>query len=156
MPGSSMRPRSRLVSDAIREVSLSSGHGTASPRCKTSVIQKAKSSPETNQRGKERSSSRLIRRKGSSANLAGTDDSDLPAIQSVGDAGLVRPPADMPNEGTGGLNLAQAISLLKAERDAYIDLQNLAFTDIAGLRVHLHEGEQQCSRSAERIQELAR
>ena len=55
------------------------------------------------------------------------------AAQSNGDAGLVRPLADASQEGKGQVNLEQAISLLKAEREAYIELQHQAFTDTAGL-----------------------
>ena len=45
---SSRRPRSP-VSGAIREVSSSSRHSASSPRLKTSVIRRTKSSPETGQ-----------------------------------------------------------------------------------------------------------
>ena len=82
------------MSGATREISTSSRHGSVSPRRKTSVIQKAKSSPEVSQRFQEKSC-RLVRRKGISANVKGSDDSDLCATQSIGNAGLVRPPAEM-------------------------------------------------------------
>ena len=98
----------------------------------------------------------MVRRKGASTNVDETDDSDLRTIRSVGDAGLVRPPAELRHEGSGGMNLEQAISLLKAEREAYIELQNQAFRDTAGLRVHLEAEEQQCRGSAERIKQLDR
>ena len=80
------------------------------------VLQDWDHSPsETIQRAQERSRSRLIRRKKASTNVDETDDSDLMATQSNGDAGLVRPPADMTQEGKGELNLEQAISLLKVD-----------------------------------------
>ena len=66
-----------------------------------------KSSPEAAQRSQERSGSRLVRRKGASTNVEETDDSDLRASQSVGDAGLVRPPAELRHEGGGGVNLSR-------------------------------------------------
>ena len=76
-------------------------------------------------------------RKEASANVEETDDSDLHTSRSIGDAGL-------------------AMSLLKAETEAYIELQNQAFADIAGLRSHLEAEEQQCRGSAERIKQLDR
>ena len=90
----------------------------------------------------------MIKRKGATTNVDETDDSDLMATQSNGDA------AELSQEGKGELNLEQAISLLKAEREAYIELQHQAFTDTAGLRRHLESEEQQCRGSAERIQQL--
>ena len=112
------------MSGAIREVSSSSRTGLASPRRRTSVIQKTKSSPESTQRPQERSSSRLIRRKVASMNVDETEDSDPPTALSKDDAGLVRPPAANSSEELSRLNLEQAISLLQAERKAYMDLQN--------------------------------
>ena len=87
-------------------------------KAQESVVQKAKSSPETNQRSQERSSSRLIRRKATSAKVERSDDSDLHTTRKIGDAGLVRPPAESLHEDNGGINLEQAISLLKAERES--------------------------------------
>ena len=52
---------------------------------------------------------------------------DLHATWSIGNAGLVRPPVDIRQEGSGGMNLEQAISLLKAETEAGMELQNQAF-----------------------------
>ena len=54
------------------------------------------------------------------------------------------------------MNLEQAISLLKAEREAYMELQNQAFADTAALRTHLANEEQQCRGADERIQQLDR
>ena len=96
----------------------------------------------------------MIRRKGATTNVDEADDSDVMAMQSNGDAGLVRPPANASQEGKGELNLEQAISLLKSEREAYIEFQHQAFTDTAGLRRHLESAEQQCRESAEIIQQL--
>ena len=96
----------------------------------------------------------MVRRKGST-NVE-FDDSDLHATWSIGNAGLVRPPVDIRQEGSGGMNLEQAISLLKAEREACMELQNQAFADTAALRVHLENEEQQCRGAAERIHQLDR
>ena len=52
---------------------------------------------------------------------------------------------------SGGLNLEQAMSLLRAERKAYIELQNQAL-----LRTHLQHEEQECRGSAGRIAQLDR
>ena len=112
----SRRPRSPLASGAVREISTSSRHGWKRfSKAQESVVQKAKSSPETNQRSQERSSSRLIRRKATSAKV---DDSDLHTTRKIGDAGFVRPPAESLHEDNGGINLEHAISLLKAERES--------------------------------------
>ena len=70
----------------------------------------------------------MTRRKGASMIVDETDGSDLPVL-SRDDAGLVRPQATTPTEGLSRLSLEQAVSLLIAEREAYIDLQNQAFTD---------------------------
>ena len=86
----------------------------------------------------------MVRRKGASANVEETNGPDLHTSRSIGDAGLVRPPAEMRHDGGGGMNLEQVISLLKPEREAYIEFQNQAFADIAGLRSHLQAEEQQC------------
>ena len=55
-----------------------------------------------------------------------------------------------------GLNLEQALSLLQAEREAYIELQHQAFADAAFLRSRLETEEQQCRGSEERIMQLDR
>ena len=52
--------------------------------------------------------------------------------------------------------LEQAMSLLQAEREAYIELQHQAFADAAFLRSHLETEEQQCRGSEERIMQLDR
>ena len=52
---------------------------------------------------------------------------------------------------SGGLNVEQAMSLLRAERKAYIELQNQAL-----LRTHLQHEEQECRGSAGRIAQLDR
>ena len=66
-------------------------------------------------------------------------------------AGLASPPARGSSDLGGGLSLEQAISLLQAEREAYIELQHQAFADAAFLRSHLETEEQQCRGSEERI-----
>ena len=69
---------------------------------------------------------------------------------------MVSPPA-LGSEGLGsGLSLEQALSLLRAEREAYIELQHQAFADAAFLRSHLENEEQQCRGSEERIMQLDR
>ena len=88
-PGSTRRPRSPVVSGAVREVSTSSRHATPSPRRKASVIRKSKSSPEAAMQDPERSNSKLIRRKGLSTNVDETDDLDMSAAASMGNAGMV-------------------------------------------------------------------
>ena len=62
----------------------------------------------------------MTRRKGASMIVDETDGSDLPVL-SRDDAGLVRPQATTPTEGLSRLSLEQAVSLLIAEREAYID-----------------------------------
>ena len=57
---------------------------------------------------------------------------------------------------SGGLNLEQAMSLIRVERKAYIELQNQAFTGTVLLRTHLQNEEQECRGSAERIAQLDR
>ena len=72
-------------------------------------------------------------------------------------AGLVSPPVLSSKETGSGLNLEQALSLLQAEREAYIELQHQAFTDTAFLRSHLENEEQQRRGSEEeRIMQLDR
>ena len=71
-------------------------------------------------------------------------------------AGLVSPPVLSSKEMGSGLNLEQAISLLQAEREAYIELQHQAFADAAFLRSRLETEEQQCRGSEERIMQLDR
>ena len=66
------------------------------------------------------------------------------------------PPATTPHEDASRLNVEQAVSLLKAEREAYGQLQNQAFTDTAGLRAHLEAEDQQCRGAVERIEQLDR
>ena len=150
------RPRSPVTSGAIREVSTSSRHSASSPRRKTSVIRKTKSSPETGQHEVDRVNPRLSRRKGLPANVEIADDSDMWDDNGPRSAGLVSPPADSSRDLGGGLNLKQAISLLQAERGAYIELQHQAFADTAALRSHLEAEEQQCRGSEERILQLDR
>ena len=145
-----------MTSGAIREVSSSSRHSTSSPRRKTSVIRKTKSSPVTGQHESERVNSRLIRSKGISANVEIADDSDMWDDKGPRSAGLVSPPADCSRGLGSGLSLEQAISLLQAERGAYIELQHQAFADTAALRSHLEAEEQRCRGSEERILQLDR
>ena len=151
---SSRRPRSPVTSGAVREVSWSSRHSASSPRRKTSVIRRTKSSPETGQHESVRVGSRLIRRKGASANVDAADDSDMRDENVSRSAGLVSPPVLRGKEMGSGLNLEQALSLLQAEREAYIELQHQAFADAAFLRSHLETEEQQCRGSEERIMQL--
>ena len=153
---SSRRPRSPVTSGAVREVSSSSRHSASSPRRKTSVIRRTKSSPETGQHESVRVGSRLIRRKGASANVDAADDSDMRDENVSRSAGLVSPPVLRGKEMGSGLNLEQALSLLQAEREAYIELQHQAFADAAFLRSHLETEEQQCRGSEERIVQLDR
>ena len=153
---SSRRPRSPVTSGAVREVSSSSRHSASSPRRKTSVIRRTKSSPETGQHESVRVGSRLIRRKGASANVDAADDSDMRDENVSRSAGLVSPPVLRSKEMGSGLNLEQALSLLQAEREAYIELQHQAFADAAFLRSHLETEEQQCRGSEERIMQLDR
>ena len=155
-PGSTRRPRSPVVSGAIREVSSSSRHATPSPRRKASVIKKSKSSPESAAQGPERGGHTLVRRKVVSANVDEADDLDLSAAASMGIAGMASPPAQAAMDDTGGLNLEQALSLLRAEREAYLELQDHAFTDTVLLRKHLQNEEQECRGSTERIPQLDR
>ena len=150
------RPRSPVASGAIREVSTSSRHSASSPRRKTSVIRKTKSSPETGQHESERVSPRLIRRKGVSANVETADDSDMWDDRGPWSAGLASPPAESGRDLGGGLNQEQAMSLLQAEREAYIEFQCQAFADKAALGSHLETEEQQCRGSEERILQLDR
>ena len=153
---SSRRPRSPVMSGAIREVSSSSRHSASSPRRKTSVIRRTKSSPETGQHESVRIGPRLVRRKGTTTNVEVADDSDTRDDGASRSAGLVSPPA-LGSEGLGsGLSLEQALSLLRAEREAYIELQHQAFADAAFLRSHLENEEQQCRGSEERIMQLDR
>ena len=91
-----------------------------------------------------------------SANVDRTDDLDMPATVSMGIAGMASPPAQATMDDSGGLNLEQALSLLRAEREAYMELQSQAFTDTALLRTHLQNEEQECRGSAERIAQLDR
>ena len=143
--------RPPLTSGAVREVSSSSRRSASSPRRKTSVVRRTKSSPETGQRESGRVGSRLIRRKGASANVDAADDSDMR------DENVSRSPPVLSNKEMGsGLNLEQALSLLQAEREAYIELQHQAFADAAFLRSHLENEEQQCRGSEERIMQLDR
>ena len=58
----------------------------------------------------------MVRRTGASANVEETNGPDMHTSRSIGDAGLVRPLAEMRHEGGGGMNLEQAISLLKPEK----------------------------------------
>ena len=153
---SSRRPRSPVTSGAVREVSSSSRHSASSPRRKTSVIRRTKSSPETGQHESVRVGSRLIRRKGASANVDAAGDSDMRDENLSRSAGLVSPPVLRGKEMGSGLNLEQALSLLQAEREAYIELQHQAFADAAFLRSHLETEEQQCRGSEERIMQLDR
>ena len=154
---SSRRPRFPVTSGAVREVSSSSRHSASSPRRKTSIIRRTKSSPETGQHESVLVGSRLIRRKGASANVDAADDSDMRDENVSRSAGLVSPPVLSSKEMGSGLNLEQALSLLQAEREAYIDLQHQAFADAAFLRSHLeYSEEQQCRGSEERIMQLDR
>ena len=152
---SSRRPRSPVTSGAVREVSSSSRHSASSPRRKTSVIRRTKSSPESGQHESVRVGSRF-RRKGASANVDVADDSDMRDENVSRSAGLVSPPVLSSKEAGSGLNLEQALSLLQAEREAYIELQHQAFTDTALLRSHLENEEQQCRGSEERIMQSDR
>ena len=103
------------MSGAIREVSSSSRHSASSPRRKTSVIRRTKSSPETGQHESVRIGPRLVRRKGTTTNVEVADDSDMRDDGASRSAGLVSPPA-LGSEGLGsGLSLEQALSLLRAE-----------------------------------------
>ena len=54
------------------------------------------------------------------------------------------------------MSVEQALSLLRAEREAYIELRHQAFSDAAFLRSHLENEEQQCRGSEERIMQLDR
>ena len=128
----------------IREVSSSSRNGASSLRRRNSVIRKTKSSPEAGQHESERVSPRLIRRKGISASVEIADDSDMWDDKGPWSAGLATPPAESGRELGGGLNLEQAMSLLQAEKGAYIELQRRAFADAAAERCHLEAEEQQC------------
>ena len=74
----------------------------------------------------------------------------------MGLAGMASPQAQATMDDSGGLNLEQALSLLRAEREAYMELQSQAFTDTALLRTHLQNEEQECRGSAERIAQLDR
>ena len=153
---SSRRPRSPVMSGAIREVSSSSRHSASAPRRKTSVIRRTKSIPETGQHELVRVGPRLIRRKGVSANAEAADDSDMRDNFDPRSAGLASPPAIGSRDLGSGLNLEQAISLLRAEREAYIEFQPQTFVDAAFLRSHLDTEEQQCRGSEERIMQLDR
>ena len=102
---SSRRPRSPVMSGAIREVSSSSRHSASSPRRKTSVIRRTKSSPETGQHESVRVGPRLIRRKGVSANAEAADDSDMRDDFDPRSAGLASPPAIASRDLGSGLNL---------------------------------------------------
>ena len=155
-PGSTRRSQSPTVSGPVREVSSSSKHATPSPRRKASVIKKSKSSPESAAQHPERGGHTLVRRKVASANVDGVDDLDLSAADSMGTAGMASPPAKAAMDDTGGLNLEQALSLLRAEREAYLELQDQAFTDTVLLRKHRQNEEQECRCSAERIAQLDR
>ena len=106
------------MSGAISEVSSSLRHATPSPRRKASVIKKSKSSPESAVQDPEKGGHTLIRRKVMSANVDRTDDPDMSAADSMGIAGMASPPAQAAMDDTGGLNLEQALSLLRAEREA--------------------------------------
>ena len=90
---SSRRPRSPVMSGAIREVSSSSRHSASSPRRKTSVIRRTKSSPDTGQHESVRIGPRLIRREGTATNVEVADDSDMKDDGASRSAGLVSPPA---------------------------------------------------------------
>ena len=145
--------RSPVVSGAVREVSPSLRPATPSPRRKAS---KSKSSPESAVQDPERGGHTLVRRKVVFANVNETDDPDLSATASMGIAGIASPPAQAAMDDTGGLNLEQALSLLRAEREAYLELQGQAFTDTVLPGKHLRNEEQECRGSAARIARLDR
>ena len=102
---SSRRPRSPVMSGAIREVSSSSRHSASSLRHKTSVTRRTKSSPETGQHESVRVGPRLIRRKGVSADVEAADDSDMRDDFDPRSAGLASPPAIGSRDLGSGLNL---------------------------------------------------
>ena len=99
---------------------------------------------------------RLVRRKGAATNVEAADDSDMRDDGASRTAGLASPPALSSRDVGSGLSLEQAVSLLQAEREAYIELQHQVFADTALLRSHLETEEQQCRGSEERIMQLDR
>ena len=145
--------RSPVVSGAVREVSSSLRPATPSPRRKAS---KSKSSPGSAAQDPARGGHTLVRRKVVFANVDETNDPDLSAAASMGIAGMASPPAQAAMDDAGGLNLEQALSLLRAEREVYLELQDQAITDTVLPRKHLQNEEQECRGSAERIAQLDR
>ena len=106
-------------------------------------------SPEAILRAKERSGS--IRRSRTFLTADETDDSDLPAILNMENAGLVYLSAEASSEDLDRLSLEQAISLLKADRKVYFDLKKQGRADTAGFRLHL-QAEEPLPGAVERIE----
>ena len=85
----------------------------------------------------------MVRSEGAFLTADETDDSDLPAILNMENAGLVCLSADASSEDLDRLSLEQAISLLKADRKVYLDLKKQGRADTAGFRLHLQAEEPQ-------------